>query len=41
MSEVFKTFNKDDIQIRDFTARKYYTLKSVISQFPLSEIVIS
>jgi|TARA_R110002074_G_scaffold402202_2_gene604617 hypothetical protein len=26
MSEVFKTFNKDDIQIRDFTARKYYTL---------------
>ena len=26
MSEVFKTFNKDDIQIRDFTANKYYTL---------------
>ena len=26
MSEVFKTFNKDDIQIRDFTAHKSYTL---------------
>ena len=26
MSEVFKTFNQDDIQIRDFTARKSYTL---------------